>query len=299
MNGLPAFHAINEHLVGNAAGNTNHRDLYTATYGALNKDAADWLMYGAASNVLGLFHPDLKINLYGRGDINPRNATILPTSPSEIPIISASTKFFGNLKETMGKLNDGGAAWTTVLQGLEHNGVNRPLAGLAVALEGFGNPAGRSFSTTNSGSISASNDILSLVNAGRILGGKPLDEALAIDAGFRNSVYQAKDSARRKALGEAIKTVVIAGNHPSEDQMHSFLNSYVKVGGHQENFVKYMMDINKSANTSQANIIAKHLKTPYARNMQELLGGAAIKDFSNSPVAAAAGDNTETNTETN
>ncbi len=50
MNGLPAFNAINTHLIGTASGNTEHKDAYDAVYGLAGKDAGDWLMYGVASN---------------------------------------------------------------------------------------------------------------------------------------------------------------------------------------------------------------------------------------------------------
>lgn len=290
MNGLPAFQALNSSLIGNAAGNTNHRDIYSATYEAVNKTSADWLMYGAASNMLGLFHPDLKLNLYTRGDINPRHASILPTNFSELPIINASAKFFGNLLETGDKLLAGGNVGTTLLQGLEHNGVNRPLAGLAQSLEAFTNPELRSFSTTSGGSISASNDLFTLANFSRILGAKPMDEAIAIDFGFRKTVYQAVDANRRKQLGEVIKSTVIGGGVPSEDQLHSFMEAYVKTGGRQQNFNRYMMDVYKSANTSQTNVIANALKTPYAQTMQTLLGGASMRDFTTDPINQNLGE---------
>ncbi|RKZ66089.1 MAG: hypothetical protein DRQ44_07210, partial [Gammaproteobacteria bacterium] len=131
MNGLPAFNAVNTHLVGNASGNTAHRDAYDTVYGIAGKQAGDWLMYGAASNTMGLLHPDLKVNLYTRGDINPRHVTIIPTNPSTIPIIQATGKFMANLWKTAGTLQAGGDITTTLLQGLEHNGISRPLAGLA------------------------------------------------------------------------------------------------------------------------------------------------------------------------
>jgi len=294
MNGLPAFQVMNTHIIGNAAGNSTHQDVYTTAYGALNKNAADWLIYGAASNVLGLLHPDLKMNLYTRGDINPRHISIVPTSAADIPIISASTKFFGNLAEVTGKLATGHSnPFVTFLEGLEHNGVNRPLAGLAQTLEAMTNPDLRSFSTTARGNLSASNDLLTLANFGRILGAKPMDEAIAIDAGFRKTVYQASDADRRKRLGEVIKTQVIGGKQPAQEDIHYFMEEYAKTGGKQENFNKYMMGVYKQANTSQANEVAKALKTPYAKGMQELMGGRSMLDFSNTPPSTAQVTETE------
>jgi len=277
LNGLPAFNAVNTHILGNASGNQEHRDVYDTTYGILGKQAGDWLMFGVASNML--IHPDLKVNLYTRGDINPRHVTILPSSPADVPIIGASTKFFSNLFETAGKLKAGGDVATTLLQGLEHNGISRPLAGLAQTLEAAANPLGQSYSTSNRGNVIASNDLLSIANLGRMAGGKPLDEAIAIDATFRLTSYGLKDSRKRQALGEAIKTTLIAGQDPTQEQIEGFAESYAATGGKQEQFNSWMGNLYKTANVSQANKIQDGLGSNFSQNMQEIMGGYRLKDF--------------------
>lgn len=279
LNGLPAFNAINTHIVGNASGNTEHRDFYTTVYGAAGKDAGDWLMYGFASNML--LHPDLKTNLYVRGDINPRHVTVVPTNPADVPIVQAYSKFFGNLKTTAQKLGNGGDVWTTLLQGIEHNGISRPLAGIAQTLEGLTNPEMQSFSTSKRGNIIASNDLYSLANISRMVGGKPLGEAVAVDASFRFKAYALKDSRRRSNLGKAIKTTMIGGKMPTQDQVDDFLDSYVGIGGKQTEFNKWMMQLYKEANTSQANELARKLESPHAQSMQTIMGGYELNDFSN------------------
>jgi len=281
MNGLPAFQAMNMHLIGNAACNKEHKDVFSVAFGTMNKDAAEWVMYGAASNMLGLFHPDLKFNLYSRGDINPRNATIVPTSFEDVPIVSATSKIFNSVIETAGKLMDGGAPATTILQGIEHSGVNRSLMGLAQAAEALSNPNYQGFSTTNAGNISAMVDLHSVATWGRFAGARPLDEAIAIDAGFRYNSYHAKDMANIKALGETVKTKVIGNQRLDPADVEVLAKEYVKNGGRQQNFNKFMTDIYKRANTSQANIIADNLKNPYSKQMQELMGGR-MRDFTNS-----------------
>jgi len=136
-------------------------------YGAAGKDAGDWLMYGLASNML--LHPDLKTNLYVRGDINPRNITIVPVDPRNIPIVQAAGKFFGNIFDTAKKISKGGDLGTSILQGLEHNGISRPLAGIAQTFEGLANPHVQTYSTSKRGNIIGSNDMMSLVNMGRMM----------------------------------------------------------------------------------------------------------------------------------
>ena len=282
MNGLPAFNAINTHLVGNASGNTQHRDAYDAVYGIAGKEGGDWLMYGAASNALGLLHPDLKINLYTRGDINPRHLTIVPTDPSQVPIVQASARFFGNLFNTAKTLNAGGDVATTLLRGLEHNALSRPLAGLAQTMQGMINPLESSYSTSKRGNIIASNDLMSLANLGRIAGAKPLDEAIALDATYRFKAYGLKDSRRRKVLGQAIKTNMIAGKELTEEQFAEFSESYAKAGGKQSGFTKWVGQLYRTANASEANKIQQNLNSPFNKAMQTIMGGRELRDFSDS-----------------
>jgi hypothetical protein len=279
LHGLPGFDAINAHIIGNASGNKNHRDLYDATYGAAGKEGGDWLMYGAASNIFGMISPDLKANIYSRGDINPRFYTVIPTNVADLPIVNASARLYSSLKEGITKLAGGGNAWPTMLQAIEHAGINRPLAGLAQTLEAVGNPLMQSYSTSTKGNVIAANDLWSLANLTRIAGAKPLDEAIAVDAGYRLDAYKSKDIAKRQELGEIIKTTVLAGNTPSEEQVSNFAAAYARSGGKQEGFNQFFMEVMKRANTSQVNEIANHLKSPQAQSMQKILGGYELKDF--------------------
>ncbi|PHQ81740.1 MAG: hypothetical protein COB66_01325 [Coxiella sp. (in: Bacteria)] len=279
MNGLPGFNAINTSLLGNASGNKEHRDAFDAVYGIAGKEAGDWLMYGMASNALGLIDPDLKINLYTRGDINPRHVTIVPTNPVDVPIYAASTKFFANLFTTAKKLAAGGDISTTLLQGIEHNGLSRPLAGLAQTLQGIANPVNASYSTSNRGNVIASNDLLSLANLGRMVGGKPLDEAIAIDAVYRYKAYGLADAKKRAVLGQAIKTTLIAGQNPTLEQIEGFAEGYAAAGGRSEEFNKWFTQLNRTTNLSQANKISQSLSSPFTQSMQRLMGGREFRDF--------------------
>ena len=276
-NGLPAFNAINTHIIGEASGNTTHRDAYDTLYGTVGKQAGNWLMYGMASNML--LHPDLKVNLYTRGDINPRHLTIVPTDPSQVAIVQATGKFFSNLFETAGKLAAGGDVVGTILQGIEHNGISRPLAGLAQTLEGLENPLGQSYSTSKRGNVIAANDLFSLAKLGRIIGGKPLDEAIALDASFRYKNYTMADSRRRAALGEAIKTTMLAGKEPTAEQINDFSEKYVATGGKQEQFNSWFLQQYKTANLSQANKLSQDLNSSFSQGMQKIMGGYELRDF--------------------
>jgi hypothetical protein len=173
MQGLPAFNAINTHILGNAAGNTEHTDIYKAVYSGVGKEAGDWLLYGGASNVLGLIHPDLKSNLYTRGDINPRHLFVVPTNPAQLPIYTATAKMLGNVVEMGSNIVKGGGVAESFLRAVEHNGLSRPLTGLALVAEAAYSGKGIR-PTSNTGNILMTQDLASLASLTRLAGGKPL-----------------------------------------------------------------------------------------------------------------------------
>jgi hypothetical protein len=265
LNGLPAFNAINTHVIGNLSGNKNHTDLYDATYGIAGKTAGDFLMYGIPSSII-------QTNLYSRGDINPRTLTIIPNQIENIPIVAAYSKVFGNLYETAGKINGGGNLWESILQGVEHNGISRPLAGLAQTLQATtGN--GMVFSTSNKGSIIGSNDLVSFATLSRLAGGRPLDEAIVNDGMYRIASYEAAQKKARDKLLETVKTTGIQGQEADMSSLDQFSEAYAATGGKQGQFNKFMLGAYKSANTSQSQKILQQLQNPFNQKMQILMGG--------------------------
>ncbi|HEY9657016.1 MAG TPA: hypothetical protein V6C65_01030, partial [Allocoleopsis sp.] len=149
LNGLPFFDAINQHVIANAAGNTDHKDAYTTVPQIMGKQLGDWLMYGTPS-AFPLWAGKGPA-LYSRGDINPRNSTIIPTSLSEIPAVSAGMHLAQTIYNFGSNIGNGANIGQAMLQALEHQGWNRPLAGFAQVL------AGKS-TTTNGNLVSAASD---------------------------------------------------------------------------------------------------------------------------------------------
>lgn len=265
LQSLPAFQFMNVHIIGQLSGNTEHRDTYDAVYGIAGRTAGDFLLYGIPSNIL-------QTNIYSRGDINPRQITILPTTLQEIPIVQGWGKFLTSVKDTLKGISGGGDVWETILQGVEHNGISRPLAGFAQTLQAFG-PQGMAYSTSSKGSILYENDLMSLATLSRLAGGRPLDEAIVNDAMFRVRTYEA---ARRKdmlSLGEKLKTNLIKGNEVSDEDVIAFSKRYVELGGKQQNFNRWMMDLYTNANTSQAEQLQSSLNNPFNHKIQLLMGG--------------------------
>lgn len=274
MASLPGFQQLNTNLVGSFSGNKDHKDIFSLAYNTVDKNMADWMLYGALSNTLGLLHPDLKINMYTRGDANPRNVSIVPLLPTDYPIVSIGAKMFGNLVETFDRMNqDGVPVGQTVLTALEHNGVSRELSGIAQVLQGTINESGKSYSTSKHGNLVASSDLFSLMNVGRLLGAKHLDVAKAADEVYRTGLYQARDADMIASLGAGIKDKIRSGGEVTFTDVTGFQSEYVKRGGSIENFSKYWMDLYKDANIAQANQMTKNLKSQEAQDMLVIMGG--------------------------
>lgn len=66
------------------AGNSGHKDAYSVLPG-FNKELGDWMLYGTASAfpLLSGSAPAL----YTRGDINPRNVTLISVYPMDVPAV--------------------------------------------------------------------------------------------------------------------------------------------------------------------------------------------------------------------
>lgn len=273
MNGLPAFQAVNQHIIGNASGNTQHRDAYTSVNNIAGKQAGDWIMYGVASNML--IDPDLKINLYSRGDINPRQVSIVPTNMAEVPVVASWARMTTAIAGSVKSIQGGGDVWNSILSGIEHQGINRPLAGFARVARGT-DEMGVSYSTSGKGNVVSANDLNSLANLARLSGAKPFDEAVTQDAVFRIQAYQAKDKERKDALGKSVKSVIAGGGVPTAEQMEKFMENYASIGGKQEEFNKWYVSQVKSATTPQANKLAEKVGSPYASYMQTVMGGRML-----------------------
>jgi len=223
------------------------------------------LLYGIPSNLL-------QANIYSRGDINPRQITVLPTNMQEIPIVQGWGKFLGNMKSTLTNVAQGGDVWNSLLQGLEHNGVSRPLAGFAQVLGGV--QSGSVQSTSSNGSILYSNDLMSWASLTRLAGGRPLDEAITNDAMFRVKSYEASRKDDMNKLAEAVRTTLVHGEvNQTTEQMGKFASRYAELGGKQAGFNKWMMNLYKQSNINQSTTLQQSLNNPFTYKMQLLMGG--------------------------
>ena len=294
LNGLPGFEAINTHLVSNLmAGNPDNQDAYTVLHG-FNPEVGNWLLYGTAS-AFPLFPAEHTPALFTRGDINPRHITVVPTSFVDIPTVSASIRLVDAITSTGRSILQGADVTDSLLRGLEHNGWNRPLAGFAQLLGGQ--------SVTRSHSlISAHGDMDStfflaamgerVIEYGgitRLMGARPMNEAVALDAYYRQTAYRALDRARIERIGRAVKTKLEAGQMPTEEEYISFLEQYTSAGGRVELFQQAMNRWTRDANVSIVNRLADINGNPYGQTLQELMGGERLPDHRTIPDGALEG----------
>lgn len=289
LNGLPFFDAINTHLIGTAAGNPEHKDAYSVVANS-QSDLAKWMMFGTAS-AFPLFG-DKSPALFSRGDINPRNVTLLPVNPLDVPAVSASIKLVQSIGGFAQQVGNGADLSQAFFQALEHQGWSRPLAGFGQLLAGQ--------TTTSKGSlISASNDLETtswlakipdrVVNFGgvsRLMGARPMDEAVALHQLYRNKAYQAIDRQKIEALGQAVKTKLAGNQVPTDEEFEGFMQSYVNAGGRQETFSASLQQWMKDANVSVVNQMAAKTGSSYGKTMQNLLGAEPLQDYSTLAVSS-------------
>lgn len=272
LNGLPFFEAVNTHLIGNASINDGHRDVYSYATQVAGKEAGNWLLYGTASAfpLLGGSVPAL----YTRGDINPRHVSILPISPLDVPAVSVASRIVQNIWDVGDKIVQGADLRAALLEGLEHNGVSRPLAGFAQFTAGY--------TTTSKGSlVSSSNDFNAVVDATRMIGAKPMDESVALNTMYRLNAYRAADLARLSQLGEVVKTKLRKNQSPTPEEMQQFMKQYASAGGNLQNYSQALQRWSRDANMSVVNQMKQFHQSQYAQRLTEIMGGTTLDDFRN------------------
>lgn len=276
MAGLPAFNAINQYIVGNASGNKRHEDVVSTVFDAAGHEGGQWLTYGLASNML--LGQDFKVNLYTRGDINPRNATIIPTSFADIPLVGMASNVFKAFTGTVSSVAGGKDVLNSLLEGIEKAQVSRPLTGMALTLQGALSGTGKVTPTSAKGNILFQNDLYSVATLARVLGARPLDEAIARDAWFRVQAYEGAHHKEISKIGETIRDKVQNNVEITDEDMKSFFDKYTHAGGNQKNFLKFWHGQVTKANKNQINMMIEKSTTPYSQYMQKILQGSQYYD---------------------
>lgn len=270
LSSLPGFQALNS-MIADRHGNTSGSDLYSGATSMLGPDAADYLLYGSLSGLTG-------ISLYSRGDLNPRSAAILPVNPMQLPSVQAGIRVYQMLSTLENNITTkGGSVPASLLLAAEHNGLSRPLTGLAEMVQGF--------STNGNGAmvspVAGLGDMTGIATMSRLLGARPLDESVALDTMYRNSALKVLDTSRLQELGAAAKTAMYNGSPVAPEVAQQFMNDYVKSGGTQDHFNQWFLQQNKDANIPAVNRVFENFHSPRSQVQQLMMGGQPLPDFKN------------------
>ena len=230
---LPGFEMMNNIIASRTEGRT---DVYGAASTALGakineRDASDFLLYGAGAWLL-------QGGLHTRGTLTPRTPLLIPTSPSELPVVNAAMKAIGSIGETAQKLAYGAPVVQTVAEGFINIGLNRPLIGIMDIARG--KAVDNNYST-----VMYHDDIWDVsTDAIRIAGLKPLNQVIASSYQQRILAHKALDAKRKIALGEEIRTMYSANpeNISDPESVNKWARKYVSSGGTAGNFEGFLSD---------------------------------------------------------
>ena len=230
MQGLPGFSQLNT-AVHDIYGKEDGADLKSIIDDTTGTRAMKWLLYGAGSNVLDSA-------LYTRGDLNPRNRFILPSKLDEIPAVNFLNGIKNIAVDTVMDVNNGASITTSLADNLAHSHINRPLTGI---IEGI-----RGYSTTGHGKLAQRNEDANRYtadasfwksNVARIMGARPLDEAIVRERVYRLSTYQRTAQNHITELGSAVDKELLATKGKLEQEtVDRFLLRFIASGRQPQDF---------------------------------------------------------------
>jgi hypothetical protein len=257
---VPGFQLANQYI---GERSLENNDFYSTTVGALGDAAANTLLYGLASSAT-IPLTGQGIDLYSRGDLTPRTPILIPTSIAEIPVVGIISNFANSVMGMMGKIHDGAPPTSAMLNALAHNGLNRPLQGLAQLMAGE--------RTTGDGKMLLDYQGWDYWNTiTKLMGTKPLDEAVAASTFYRTASYKAARQEQLDSLGVSYREVVRAGEDDSGSYIN-FMQKYVERGGNAERFNQWVINNSRNATESQITRLRDNNNSPEGRYLQQVMG---------------------------
>lgn len=254
---LPGFNLANQAIA--SWGGDERGDIYSGARNVLGEAPANLLLYGTASNLLGS-------NLWARGDMNPRNLTGIPISPNDWAQVTYFGKALGAFKQWGDSILSGGNLHISTLEAIAHANLSRPLTGLAELAMGA--------RTTQGGTLenAVGVDKLSWATAVRLLGAKPMQEAIASEFTYKFGVVKAKEQKILADLGYALRTEIIAAKgEPNQQIISDFSKRYAEAGGSPKGFRRWYLNNLANATTPRAKRFAEEIKNnAWATTYQEL-----------------------------
>lgn len=267
---LPGFQLLNDHV---AKQSENYNNIYSVAKSEMGDDLSEWFIYGTGSNMFKPFPGMGGLDLYSRGDLTPRTPILLPTSLDEIPVVSmtkkAVTSFLSTMQKSMGAIGAGEpeSIGTIFMEGLAHNGLNRPLAGLSqMALD---------YRTTNQGKLLmtyGNSENKAWTWATKALGAKTMDEAVAVNQYYKSLKYRTHRYENLDRLGRTFRDIIRSNEGTVTGEYEHFRREYVAGGGQAQNFKRWMQNQVAGANDSIINELRNSNTTPEGKYLQSVLG---------------------------
>jgi hypothetical protein len=223
---MPGFNQVNNYLV--AANNEDNQDIYSGVFSGMDRAPAEALMYGTASSLLSL-------NLSTRGAVDFR----APSNITELPAWNIWAGMLGGAKQFVQQAIGGGDVSQAFSHAVQHNVFSRPIQQLAALQSGI--------STTGSGREAVNINDPKFNNPDawmpnwatqtmRLLGGRPLDEAVYLDTVYRFNSFRMEDREKMDRLGLSLMTIFRDGGEPTPEQKKAFGEKFLAAGGTVKNF---------------------------------------------------------------
>lgn len=228
---LPMFSSINKAVADTNSGSLDIFSLAGSDYDP--EGFATYALYGLASHATVI-----PVDAYTRGDMAIRHSTIVPLNPLDWPAVAMIGKAIANVVDAGQAYANGASGANAFAYGLAHNALNRPLQGIGTMwLDSL---------TTNNGTplfvdVSRNDyDPEQGVNfaaiGARLMGGKPLAEAISLDSYYRRTAYQTEQRNKIDELAKDFRIASADGAELSDDAYDNFMSEYVSSGGQVENF---------------------------------------------------------------
>lgn len=263
---VPGFQVLNAHI---AEKSNYENDFYTAANETFGQTVGEWIVYGAASNMIRPVAGD-GIELYTRGDLNPRTPILLPTSLEEIPAIGMATRAWTSLSTAAANIGEGAPTGEAFLQAISTLGVNRPLAGIAQMAQGERTTSrGTVLAHTNYDDLSWQQVVM------RAMGSKGLDESIAVNAYYRAKQYDASRQEQINQLGMAARLTMRSDN-PDPAAFANFQQKYVEYGGKLDNYSSWLHTNTINATQPAIDMVQRENSGVTGRYVQGLMGGRVI-----------------------
>jgi hypothetical protein len=232
---LPGFQTLNE-AIGNT--NRNNTDLYSVSNADDPESWSKYAMYGLASHMFGT-----PIDFTTRGSLSARNMLVIPTTFQDLPIVGTLAKVYENLSQTVSALSEVDTisqAKQVMLHGMAHNGLNRPLQGVASIILGdvYTKEGQINWINSNYVGYNVTNDWNFGAMFARAIGTRPLNETIVQSAYFRDAAYKANYKKNIADISSQLQLDYSVGQLSTAD-MGDFALRYERAGGEIQSFNAY------------------------------------------------------------